>query len=189
MIENIDAKSIIPCTGCSAKSARNLVRTFEDGEISLTPEKTDEERRLESSTISYSRQLTAEEEKRVLFLKNMLSQLLAMTDGQPTEEQRSRIKEIEKELEKITGVKTRSRISDATSKMPEKKDKEEEEEEELLEKQMSGIDPKESIHSRMPDMNIKNGPGIMQFIQRNGISAYLKNSELKPLGELSSIKA
>ncbi len=61
MIEAIDNKTIFPCTGCSVKSARNLIRDVKDGELSLTPEKTEEEKRLETSTFSYSRQLSPEE--------------------------------------------------------------------------------------------------------------------------------
>lgn len=186
MINSIDTQSILLCTECNAKNARKLVRTVENGEFSLVPEKTEEERQLESSSFSYSRQLTPEEEKRVLFLKNMLSEILAMGGGQPTEEQKARIKEIEKELEKITGIKTRSRISDATSKMPDKDD--EEKEEEQQEKQMHGIDPKEAIHNQIPEITTENSSATMQILRRNGIAMYLKNMEFGPLDSITSIK-
>jgi hypothetical protein len=185
MITPIDTQSIFPCTGCNVKNARNLIRTVEDGKFTLTPEKTEEEKQLETTTFSYSKELNPEEEKRVLFLKNILAQILTMTDGQPTEEQVSRIKEIEKELEKITGVKMHSRISSTAAKIPGKTDKEKEEEQD---KQARGTDPKEAIHSRMPDIAVENGPGVMQFMQRNAATAYLNNMELKPLDNRTSIR-
>ena len=186
MIDPVGTKSIFPCTGCNVKDARKLIRTAEDGELSLVPEKTEEEKQLESSSFSYSRQLTPEEEKRMLFLRNMLSQILTLAVGQPTDEQKSRIREIENELEKITGIKTRSRISNVTSKMPGKSD--EEKEEEQQERQMRGIDPKEAVHNNIPEMSTEEGSATMQILRRNGIAAYLKNMDFTSLGDITSIK-
>jgi len=38
-------------------------------------------------------------------------------------------------------------------------------------------------------MDVENGPSVIQFMQRNATTAYLKNMELKPLGDITSIKA
>lgn len=180
---SIDTNAIFPCTGCAVKSARKLTRDVGYDSISLEPEKTAEEKRLESSTISFQRQLTPEEEKRVLFLKNMLAQLLTMADGQPTDEQKARIKEIENELEKITGVKMQSRISDATNKMA--GDKKEDDEEER-DRQARGIDPKEAVHSRKPEKGSQAMNPGMQMLQRNALFANLKT--MLDSSDISSIK-
>lgn len=173
----VDSTSIFPHLNAGMSSARGLVRTVENGKFSLEAEKTEEEKRLESSVISSPRQLSPEEEKRVLYLQNLLAQIMTMVDGHPTDEQKERIKEIEKELEEITGVKMRSNISDMTAKMPGKKDDEEEEEaKRKMQMQLQGIDPKDAIHAKMPEKSNGNNPGIMQFVRNNAINAYLKNS-------------
>ncbi|MCJ2163646.1 hypothetical protein [Pseudodesulfovibrio sp. S3] len=139
-----------------------MTRTITPEGMTLEPEKTEEEQRLESSSISFQRELTPEEESRVLFLKNLLAQLLIMAEGQPTEEQRAHIRDIEKELEKITGVKVRSSLSSMTKNMPGKKDKDDDEKE----KDIHGIDPKEAAHSRRAESDGSANPG-MQMLQRN----------------------
>ncbi|MBG0789227.1 MAG: hypothetical protein H0S80_01890 [Desulfovibrionaceae bacterium] len=146
------------------RSARSLVKTFSDNGMTLEPEKTEEEQRLESSTLTFQKELTPEEENRVLFLTNLLSQLMDMANGQPSDEQKSRIREIEKELEKITGVKRRSSLAAATKKMPGRKKDDEEENEG---QDVDGIDPKEAVHARRSE-NTGNGenPG-MQMLRRN----------------------
>jgi len=137
--------------GTSARPARGLVRTVTDDAMTLEPEKTEEEIRLESSTIPTRKQLTEEEEQRVLYLKNLLAQILAMSEGQPSDEQKTRIREIEKELEKITGVKMQSSLSNAAETLPNKsagarRRDEEEEERRKRERQARGIDPQELEH-------------------------------------------
>jgi len=147
---------------------REVVQTFSIEGAKREPEKSEEEKRLDSSTISFRKELTPEEENRVLFLKNLLAQLLTMSNGQPTAEQRARIKEIEKELEKKTGIKMRSTISDVTSKMPER-DKDEEKEK----WQARGIDPKDAMHSPELKTDKSNNPG-MQMLQRNAFGFKLQ---------------
>jgi len=186
MTLSIDTNSVYPCTNCAVKSARGFVRDVSEDGMSLVPEKTEEEKRLESSTISFQRQLSPEEEKRVQFLKNLMAQILTLADGQPTDEQRTRIKDIEKELEKITGVKMHSSISKATAKMPGKDNDKKKEE---LERQTRGIDPKEAVHSQIPTINTQAMNGGMQMLQRNGIAAYLKTMSLETLSDFTSIKA
>ena len=156
MISSIDTKSILPCTSCGVKGVRKLNNAPEDSDIFLPIKKIEEEKQLAASSFSFGKQLTPEEEQRVLFLKNMLSEILALAGGEPTEEQKARIKEVEKELEKITGIKTPSRISKVTAKMPGKDD--EDKEEEQKQKQMHGIDPKEAIHKNIQEVSLENGP-------------------------------
>ena len=172
-----------PLFTAGARDARSLIRTITPDGMTLEPEKTEEEIQLESSTLSFQRELTPEEENRVLFLQNLLAQMLAMADGQPTEEQRSRIRDIEKELEKITGVKTRSSLSAMTKNMPDTKD-EDDEEDEL---NVDGVDPKEAAHKRRPDYTDSDNPG-MQLLQCS--ASYFKlNSLLDNAGDLSSLSA
>lgn len=151
--------------------------------MALEPEKTEEEKRLESSSFSFQKELTPEENNRVLFLKNMLAQLLTMGDGQPTEEQKARIKEIEKEIADITGVKMSSSIADATNKMPGKKD--DDEEEEAKNRQTTGIDPKEANHAIMEKTEKSMNPG-MQMLQQNAFFAQLGTQFDKTAGLLST---
>jgi len=169
----------------ATRNARSLVRTITPEGMSLEPEKTEEEKRLESSSLSFQKELTPEEKNRVLFLKNMLAQLLTMGDGQPTEEQKARIREIEKEIEKITGVKMRSSIADATSKMPDKKD--DDEEEEAKKRQAAGIDPKEANHTMTDETGKSMNPG-MQMLQRKAFFAQL-GTQLEPVAGLLSTSA
>ncbi len=180
MINPLDTKPFFPCPGSSAGKARGLVRDVRKDGVSLVPEKTEEEKQLESnsSPISFRKELTPEEEKRVSFLKDMMAQILTLTDGQPTEEQKARIREIEKELEKITGVKMRSRVSDVTAKMPEKDDEDKKKE---LEWQIRGMDPSMALHGPMSGVAAQKGSGIMQNFQQNAVSAYLKNMDLSPM--------
>nr|WP_321256972.1 hypothetical protein [uncultured Pseudodesulfovibrio sp.] len=151
--------------------------------MSLEPEKTEEEKRLESSSLSFQKELTPEEKNRVLFLKNMLAQLLTMGDGQPTEEQKARIKEIEKEIADITGVKMSSSIADAASKMPSKKD--DDEEGKAKSRQAAGIDPKEANHTMAEETGKSKNPG-MQMLQRNAFFAQLSTQLDKTTGLLST---
>ncbi len=180
----IETNSIFSGLGNTAKNARGLVRSVHEGGVTLTPERTKEETRLESSTLSFQKELTPEEEKRVRFLKDMMAQLLTMSEGQPTEEQKARIKEIEKELEKITGVKMKTSISNVTEKIPGKKDKEDEKEK--LEHQIDGMDPKEALHSKMPEKQSQEiNPG-MQMLQRNSLATLMRSIKLEPINSLGN---
>ena len=152
-----------PLFPTDTRNARSLVRSITPEGMTLKPEKTEEELRLESSTISFQRQLTPEEENRCLFLQNLLAQMLAMSDGQPTDEQCSRIRDIEKELEKITGVKVRSSLSTATRNMPGKKNDEDRDDNGL---DVDGIDPGEAVKARQARSDKSTNPG-MKLLQGN----------------------
>jgi hypothetical protein len=166
---------MFPSPGSAVRNARGLVRSVSKDGMTFEPEKTEEEKRLESSTISMQRELSPEEEQRVQFLKNLLAQILSLSDGQPTDEQKTRIKDIEKELEKITGVKMRSSLSAATEKIPAKSKKaQEEEEHSKLERQIRGIDPQEVVHRLQIAEPGSDQPGLgAQMLRRTGAAAYL----------------
>tara|TARA_Y100001954_G_scaffold210398_1_gene236250 strand:+ start:13722 stop:14246 length:525 start_codon:yes stop_codon:yes gene_type:complete len=135
-------------------------------------EKSHEKQEAQASTISFQKELTPEEEQRVLFLQNMLSQLLSLADGRPSEEQRERIKEIEKELEELTGVKMETRLSSVTEKMPGKKEEKAENEESLV--QQFGIDPDEAKHKQSAAPSGEAVPGI-QMLKRQSLFAQLQS--------------
>lgn len=176
----IDSTGLFPSGTTTAQKARGLVRTVSDqGTLTLEPEKTEEELRLESSSIPTQRQLSHEEELRVQYLKNLLAQTLSISEGQPTEEQKTRIRDIEKELEKITGVKMGSSLSNAAEVMPSKtrqaKNAEEEEEKHKLERQMQGIDPLELKHMYRTDFSAAKdykSDMTMKMLRNAGAAAY-----------------
>ncbi|WP_338666637.1 hypothetical protein [Pseudodesulfovibrio methanolicus] len=130
-----------------------------------------DESRTEGAPFTVPKELTPEEQQRVEFLQNLLSQTLAMAEGNPTDEQKTRIRDIENELEKITGVKMHSRISNMVAKMPgktdRKKDREEDRERELG-YQTVGIDPEEAVHNNKPLTGKGDNPG-MQMLRRNAL--------------------
>ena len=126
-----------------------------------------EESQIAGSPFPFQRELTPEEQQRVEFLQNLLAQTLAMAEGNLTDEQKTRIRDIENELEKITGVKMHSRISNMTAKMPGKTDDEEEEERERK-YQLKGIDPKEAVHNNKPLTGKGDNPG-MQMLRQNAL--------------------
>jgi hypothetical protein len=150
-------------------------------DISAVNEEADEtdESGIEGSPISFQKDLTPEEQARVEFLQNLLAQTLAMAEGNPTDEQKTRIRDIENELEKITGVKMRSRISNMTAKMPGKTDKEEEKEREQK-YQLQGIDPKEAVHNNKSLTSQGDNPG-MQMLRQNALFAAIGSEALAAL--------
>jgi hypothetical protein len=126
-----------------------------------------EENAIGGSPFSFRKELSPEEEQRVQFLQNLLAQTMAMAEGNPTDEQKTRIRDIENELEKITGVKMRSRISKMTAKMPGKTDEEEEKEREQK-YQLRGMDPEEAVHNNKPLTGKGDNPG-MKMLRQNAL--------------------
>jgi hypothetical protein len=119
------------------------------------------------SPFPFRKELSPEEEQRVQFLQNLLAQTMAMAEGNPTDEQKTRIRDIENELEKITGVRTFSRLTKMTAKMPGKTDEEEEKEREQK-YQLRGIDPEEAVHNNKPLTGKGDNPG-MQMLRQNAL--------------------
>ncbi|TDT87267.1 hypothetical protein [Pseudodesulfovibrio indicus] len=147
---------------------RNITAVGEEAEVEA-PE-------IGGSPIPIAKQLTPEEEQRVLFLQNLLAQTLAMADGNPSEEQRERIREIEQELEKITGVKVRSSLASATKNLPKSRD--DEDEERNREKACRlGIDPEEVKHRYKSGTARNDNPG-MQMLRNNALLTSLALEDL-----------
>ena len=128
-----------------------------------------------SLPFAIQRQLSPEEERRVQLLKNLLAQTLAMAQGDPTDEQKKCIREIEAELEKLTGVKTKTRLSSITDKMP---GKDEDKREQAY--QAGGIDPKEAVHNNIPLKTQGSNPG-MQMLRNNSFFTTLRTLDLSEL--------
>jgi hypothetical protein len=133
----------------------------------------------EGSPFTVQKELTPEEQQRVEFLQNLLSQTLAMAEGNPTDEQKTRIRDIENELEKITGVKTFSRLTKMTAKMPGKTDEEEEKERERK-YQFRGVDPEEAVHDNKPLTGKGDNPG-MQMLRQNALFTAINADALAAL--------
>ncbi|MEZ7196579.1 hypothetical protein [Pseudodesulfovibrio karagichevae] len=135
---------------------------------------------IEGSPFTFQKELSPEEQARVEFLQNLLAQTLAMAEGNPTDEQKTRIRDIENELEKITGVKMRSRISNMTAKMPGKTDRKKEKEEERereLNYQTKGIDPEEAVHNNKSFTSKGDNPG-MQMLRNNALYTAIGSLDL-----------
>ncbi|WP_316900933.1 hypothetical protein [Pseudodesulfovibrio indicus] len=147
---------------------RNITAVGEEAEVE-TPE-------IGGSPISIAKQLTPEEEQRVLFLQNLLAQTLAMADGNPSDEQRERIREIEQELEKITGVKVRSSLASATKNLPKSRDDEDEERNREKAYRL-GIDPEEAKHLQRSGTARGDNPG-MQMLRNNALLTSLALEDL-----------
>ncbi|QGY41383.1 hypothetical protein GM415_15045 [Pseudodesulfovibrio cashew] len=175
--------SSLPTTSI-ARPARGLTKSIGFDTLTMEPEKTEEEKQRESATLSFQKELTPEEENRVVYLQNLLSQLLVMADGQPTDEQKTRIRDVEKELAEITGVKMRSSLSSMTRKLP-KTGKDENEEEKDAERMANGIDPKEAAHKREIKTGQSTNPG-MQLLRKNAFMTNLSSS-LASFEKLSDI--
>lgn len=171
MTISIDTASLFPFQGQTMDSARKLVRNVQGNTLTLMPEKTEEEERFANATLSIPKQLSPEEEKRVQFLKDTLAQILTLADGKPSDEQKAQIREIEQELEKITGVKMRSRISNASSKMLGEEEKEDE-----TVRQLEGTAPEDAIHTRMPKPSGNPMCPALAAIQANALHTQLRTA-------------
>lgn len=148
----------------TANDRTRLGQVVETG--NSTVEKSEESTKW-SSVFASSKELTPEELRRVEFLKDVLIQTLTMAQGDPSEDQKKRIREVEDELEKLTGVKTRIRLSNVTDRMP-GKDKDDKDSEEEREQQARGVDPKEAVHNNVEIRSQKLSPG-MQMLRNNAL--------------------
>lgn len=180
MINAIDTTSIFTTTGSSIKTTvKHEQEINEVGSGNSTVEKETDSQ--SSFSIPVRRELTPEEQRRVEFLKTILVQTLTAAQGDPTDEQKKNIREAEAELEKITGVKMRSRISNVTDKITGEKDEDEERRKE--EQLAQGMDPKEAIHNHLEIKGQSTNPG-MQMLRNN---AFLGSLQSLDLGKLASL--
>lgn len=160
---SFDTTSIYPSSRTDASTVLGHRRQINETDTGVAKVE-DRNNQQQSSGISFRRELTPKEQQRVEFLKNLLVQTLTMAQGDPTEDQKKRIREIENELEKITGVKMRSRISSVTDKIPGKDN--EDEEKEKQEQQAKGIDPNQAVHNNIDIQEQGNNPGMKMLQSR-----------------------
>ncbi len=184
MTIGIENNASLPPLNYTMKSAARHTREINEANTGGSTVEIKEEPK--QSIFSMRRELSPEEQRRVEFLKNMLVQTLTMAQGDPTEDQKKQIREIEEELEKITGVKTRSRISNLTDKMPGKDD--EDKEKEKQEQQARGIDPKDAIHNNVEISQKVVNPG-MQMLRNNALFGALKALNSTNLSGLTGNKS
>ncbi|GAB7022657.1 hypothetical protein [Salidesulfovibrio brasiliensis] len=128
------------------------------------------------------RDLTPEEERRLAKLRDMLNDLLLDMGDSPTEAQKRRIRDIEKEIEEITGVEVKTRLSDGVHALNKAKlDKEEEEGEEggdpMLRRKGFALHENIARHVHAP-VRQDVGEGLMSFQQRLAANAYAMQAEL-----------
>ncbi|MGE4292958.1 MAG: hypothetical protein AB7E32_12205 [Desulfovibrio sp.] len=116
------------------------------------------------------RQLSEEEKQKVEQLKDMLTDLLSESKGQPDEEQRGRIREVENEIAKITGERPRRSLAATTRKLPLKR--KEKQQEEITGESPFLVQERIAQATLPPDKGVK-GPGTLASPLSNAASAYL----------------
>jgi hypothetical protein len=129
----------------------------------------------EQFQLSTRRPLTEEEKNRLEQLKNELAMLLAKGDETTAQDER-RLKEIAKEMEKLTGIEVpvKTSISDAVEKLKKTDGKDEDDKKQHG---SAGMDPTAfSIEMRMREMALPYdletpGEGLMTWLQRAANSA------------------
>ncbi|MGL1862620.1 MAG: hypothetical protein OCC46_08870 [Pseudodesulfovibrio sp.] len=191
MTIGIDTHSIFPNMEQNARDASKRVREINEvGSGGASGKESVEDKpKFEVTFASMQRDLTAEEQRRVEFLKNLLIQTLTMAQGDPSDAQKKQIREAEDELEKLTGVKMRTRISNITDKMPGKDEDEDEDKIKEKEKQLQqaqGIDPKKAIHNSVPVEGQTLSPG-MQMLRNNALATSLKTLDFGSAKDLLSL--
>lgn len=148
----------------------------------------EEESQSEPSSMTM-RDLTPEEERRLAKLRDMLNDILLDMGDSPTDAQKRRIREIEKEIEEITGVEVKTRLSDGVhalnkAKLDKEEDQEKEGGNELLRRKGMALQENiaRHIHAAQPQ---KPGEGLMSFQQRMAANAYSLQAELSDIGMAS----
>lgn len=178
MIINTDASAPYIANSLFSRKAETNARQINEVQSgNSTVEKTDD-MTTAFTLSSFQRELTPDEQRRVEFLKNLLVQTLTMAQGDPTEDQKRQIRDVEEELEKLTGVKTRTKISTITDRVPGKKEKNEDEEKH--ERQAKGIDPKEAVHNNVEIKPQVMNPG-MQMLRNNAMFGSIQALDLGSL--------
>lgn len=133
------------------------------------------------SGIFGTKQLSEEEQKRVDQLKEMLTDLLAEAQGQPDENQRGRIREIEKEIAKITGEKPRKSLAASTKKLPLKEKQNDEE------RLFAAILPEEVGEKTLPFSPEASGPGTLAMPLEQAAASFLAVADLTPQNVVEQI--
>jgi len=165
---DIDTQTLYPASD-NLRAADDKTRV---GQLARTGNFTIEQSEIEtkwSSIFSSSKELTADEMRRVEFLQNVLIETLTMAQGDPSEDQKKRIREVEDELEKLTGNKTRIRLSNVTDRLPGKDKDDKDSDEEERRQQARGIDPNDAVHNNVDIRDQKLSPG-MQMLRNNALA-------------------
>jgi len=125
MISNVSSGFSVNTS--SVCTARGLSWDFsKTGDDARVPEKTEEEKKQEKTTsLPVRKELSKEEKEKLKQLKDTLTQLLASADSPPTREQKAYIRKVEKEIEKLTGIKMSQSNAQALDKLPEQDEDEE----------------------------------------------------------------
>jgi hypothetical protein len=139
-----------------------------------------------------TKQLSEDELKRLEELTNKLTDLLAETDGQPSDEQRGRIREIENEIAKLTGKRPRRSLAAATAKLP-LKHKDQDKEQDTLAVESPFLVQERIADATLPKKKPIQGVGTLAGPLNNAAATYLAVAENgglpTPTGRVSGYEA
>ncbi|GEM_PF-1329891 len=193
MINGINSNNGATALSVLCKTCGISVNSTESDFDTLSSQEAQEEKTLEStSSLSMTKELSEKEKQRLEYLKNMLTQMLSAAENPPSEEQKRNIQRVEKEIEKLTGIKTsKNSITQNMAKLPGKdddKDKKEKEEEKagmrnsefLKEQQMAEINLLEGLN--------KSEGGTMSQVLRGLAGLCYENAAL-PTSANSTLKS
>ncbi|WP_147821639.1 hypothetical protein [Salidesulfovibrio onnuriiensis] len=168
-------------TASAIRRSRGLTLNIDaEGNGSFTPEKTEAEKAQEGiNALPMQRTLTEEEKEELENYKTLLAQLLASADNPPTEKQQRDIREIEKKIENLTGVKMSKSMSQTMKKLP---GTEKEDEQEKEKKAMLLSEPEYLRQMRLNEIGLlegskeSEGGKMAQFLQGWAQNSYLTSS-------------
>lgn len=155
-----------------------------EGNGTLAPEKTEAEKAQEGvNALPVQRTLTEEQKQELEEYKALLAQLLATADNPPTEKQQRDIREIEKKIENLTGVKMSKSMSQTMKKLPgaEKEDEREKEERDMLLTEPEYLRQMRLNEIGLPEgSNQDEGGKMSQFLQNWAQNSYQLSSLTQP---------
>lgn len=137
-----------------------------------------------ATSITTRKELSDEDQKRLEKLQDMLNDILLEMGDSPSEAQKRRVREIEKEMEDLTGVKTKTHISDGMNALNKAKlDKEKDEEKETgsgssLKRGRLAVQLQLKQRDLHTDNTTNDGPGIMNFLQKAAAASYEQQEAL-----------
>lgn len=144
------------------------------------------------SSLPMQKELSEDEKARLEQLKDQLAQMLAGADNPPTSQQRQNIRKVEKEIEKLTGMKMSSSASQTLDKAP-KQDDDKEKEKEKQEKMVRSEFLKEQ---QLRAISLPEDPGasdngvMAQAMRNRAIAAYNVTADATSMiGKNSSSKS
>lgn len=162
-------------------TARGLsIQDDEKGYGAIGPEKTEQENRQEDiNSLPVQRELDEEEKQELETYKSLLAQLLATADNPPTEKQLRDIKEVEKKIENLTGVKMSKSMSLVMQQLP-GSEKENEQDKELKETLIAEPESLREMRNAEFTLHDKSLPGkggtMSQFLRNWAVRSYRLSS-------------